>query len=84
LQDGFSYDITDAIKPSANELLVFVHDPSDTGKQPNGKQRASAISSPGGDTYTPSSGIWQTPWLEAVPAEYISGITIDQVFLTWA
>lgn len=80
--DGFSYDITDVVVGTANELLVFVHDPSETGKQPNGKQRSSAISSPGGDTYTPSSGIWQTPWLEAVPAEYISGITIDQGSVT--
>lgn len=73
--DGFSYEVT--LKPSGNELLVYAFDPSDQGSQPNGKQRISAISSPGGDTYTPSSGIWQTVWLEAVPSSYISEMTMD-------
>lgn len=35
--------------------------------QPNGKQRISAITNPGGDTYTPSSGIWQTVWCALLP-----------------
>jgi beta-galactosidase/beta-glucuronidase len=61
-----------------NELVVHAFDPSDSGAQPNGKQRISAISSPGGDTYTPSSGIWQTVWLESVPASYVTNLVIDQ------
>jgi len=32
-------------------------------------------------SYTPSSGIWQTAWLEAVPEEYIKSINIDQASL---
>jgi len=76
--DGFSFDVTSSLKATGNELLVFAFDPSETGKQPNGKQRISAISSPGGDTYTPSSGIWQTVWLEAVPASYIESLVINQ------
>ena len=52
-------DITAHVQ-TTNELLVHVYDPSDEGFQPNGKQRISAIVLPGGDTYTPSSGIWQT------------------------
>ena len=55
-----------------------MYDPSDSGKQPNGKQRISAIDHPGGDTYTPSSGIWQTVWLEEAPAKYIQDVQIDQ------
>jgi hypothetical protein len=74
--DHFSYDITNAISATNNELIVYVYDPSDDGYQPNGKQRISAINNPGGDTYTPSSGIWQTVWLENVPTEYISNIRI--------
>ena len=62
-----------------NELIVYVFDPSDSGHQPNGKQRISAIDKPGGDTYTPSSGIWQTVWLEHVSADaYVSAVKIDQ------
>eukprot|EP01121_Diplochlamys_sp_Union-15-3_P017716 TRINITY_DN6295_c0_g1_i1.p1 TRINITY_DN6295_c0_g1~~TRINITY_DN6295_c0_g1_i1.p1 ORF type:complete len:699 (-),score=142.08 TRINITY_DN6295_c0_g1_i1:105-1982(-) len=70
--DGFSFDVTSSLKSTDNELIVFVYDPSDEGFQPNGKQRISAIHSPGGDTYTPSSGIWQTVWLENVPEVYIA------------
>jgi len=80
--DGFSYDVTSALKASANELLVYAFDPSDGGAQPNGKQRISAIDNPGGDTYTPSSGIWQTVWLEAVPTQHIAAVTINQASTT--
>jgi len=75
--DGFSFDITDLWKDE-NELIVDVYDPSDTGPQPNGKQRISAIDHPAGDQYTPSSGIWQTVWLEAVPSQYIKAVKIEQ------
>jgi hypothetical protein len=75
--DGFSFDITKFVTPSSvNELIVYVYDPSDLGYQPNGKQRISAINQPGSDTYSPSSGIWQTVWLENVPSQYISDVTI--------
>jgi beta-galactosidase/beta-glucuronidase len=82
--DGFSFDITDGVTPTGNgnELLVYAHDPSELGVQPSGKQQISSISGPGGDKYTPSSGIWQTVWLEAVPTEYVADIHIDQASLT--
>src|SRR5690242_1503519 len=73
---GFSFDITSLITTTNNELILYVYDPSDLGFQPNGKQRISAIDNPGGDTYTPSSGIWQTVWLENVPQQYISDLFI--------
>ena len=66
--DGFSFDVSSALKPTGNELIVAVYDPSDSGYQVEGKQRVSAIHSPGGDTYTPTSGIWQTVWMENVPS----------------
>eukprot|EP00698_Gefionella_okellyi_P018653 TRINITY_DN561_c0_g1_i2.p1 TRINITY_DN561_c0_g1~~TRINITY_DN561_c0_g1_i2.p1 ORF type:complete len:681 (-),score=142.19 TRINITY_DN561_c0_g1_i2:852-2894(-) len=74
--DGFFFELTSLLRGSDNELIVRVYDPSDEGFQPNGKQRISAITNPGGDTYTPSSGIWQTVWLEYVPAGYIESLTI--------
>jgi beta-galactosidase/beta-glucuronidase len=42
-----------------------------------GKQRISARYNPGGDTYTPNSGIWQTVWMESVPDTYIEGLKIN-------
>jgi len=74
--DSFSFDVTQYVTVSQNELLVYVFDPSDSGAQPSGKQRISAIDSPGGDTYTPSSGIWQTVWFEQVPNTYISALRL--------
>ncbi len=67
--DAFSLDITSALKPAGDqELVVAVFDPSDSGNQPRGKQ----VRRPGGIFYTPTSGIWQTAWLEPVPATSIS------------
>src|SRR6266705_1623633 len=45
-------------------MIVRVHDPTDGGGQPRGKQTLS----PGGIMYTSVSGIWQPVWLEPVPA----------------
>jgi beta-galactosidase/beta-glucuronidase len=62
--DSFSFDVTPFLRDGANELIVAVTDPSDAGEQPRGKQQLK----PQGIWYTPVSGIWQTVWLEPVPA----------------
>jgi beta-galactosidase/beta-glucuronidase len=82
--NGFHFDITANLLAKNNELMVWVFDPSDNGAQPNGKQRITAITNPGGDTYTPSSGIWQTVWLENVQRIHIDHIrmTTDTRILT--
>jgi hypothetical protein len=68
--DGFSFDITDALKASGpQEVIVSVWDPSESGKQPFGKQHFRSIAQPGGIFYTPTTGIWQTVWLEPVPKD---------------
>jgi hypothetical protein len=67
---AFSMDITDALKTGANELVLRVWDPTDMGPNPHGKQ----VLRPQGIMYTPSSGIWQTVWLENVPEQYIQAI----------
>ena len=59
------------------ELLIGVYNPADRGAQPNGKARISAITSPGGDTYTPASGLWQSVWIEEVPAAFIASVQLD-------
>ncbi|MBO5776342.1 MAG: glycoside hydrolase family 2, partial [Clostridia bacterium] len=78
----FNVDITDALIAGSNELTVVVTDPSDTYWQSHGKQKIKR----GGIFYTPQSGIWQTVWMEAVPADYISALyltpDIDQNTLT--
>ncbi|KAF2763100.1 glycoside hydrolase [Pseudovirgaria hyperparasitica] len=52
----------------AHELLVFVHDPTDTAIIPVGKQ----TTSPSHIFYTPCSGIWQQVWIESAPATWVS------------
>lgn len=65
----FSFDITAALKRGQNTLTVRVTDASDTMEayQLHGKQ----VRQPRGIWYTPVSGIWQTVWLETVPAVHI-------------
>jgi beta-galactosidase/beta-glucuronidase len=69
----FTFDITAAVSVGENELVVAVWDPSDTGLQQRGKQ----VLQPKGIWYTAVSGIWQTVWLEVVPA-----VSIDSLRLT--
>jgi hypothetical protein len=62
----FSFDITAALKPDGNELVVRAYDATE-GFQLHGKQKLK----PGGIWYTRVTGIWQTVWLESVPARFI-------------
>lgn len=68
----FSFDITPALASGNNTLVVKVWDSTDEGYQPRGKQ----VNKPEGIWYTPVTGIWQTVWLEPVPATHIENIRI--------
>jgi beta-galactosidase/beta-glucuronidase len=69
----FTFDVTDALTPGkAHQLVVSVWDPSDAGTQPCGKQH----NKPEGIWYTPSTGIWQTVWLEPVPQAYVKDVRL--------
>ncbi len=70
--DTFAFDITDYLKAGGNELVVQVTDPTSDGAQPRGKQQLS----PKSIWYTPVSGIWQTVWLEPVPALRIEDVRV--------
>ncbi|MBA4167470.1 MAG: glycoside hydrolase family 2 [Chitinophagaceae bacterium] len=71
--DPFSFDITPAIVTGQEqELTVRVFDPTDAGGFPRGKQTLH----PQGIMYTSVTGIWQTVWLEPVPASSIGTIKI--------
>ena len=72
--DPFSFDITEALSGAGpHELKLSVWDPADAWTQPRGKQ----VLSPEGIWYTPSSGIWQTVWLEPVPQTHITGLKLE-------
>lgn len=73
---SFSADITQSLVEEQNELVVRVADYTDTKYYSNGKQSSHR----GGMWYTPQSGIWQTVWLESVPAQYIKQIKITPVY----
>ncbi len=68
----FSFDITDHLMLE-NTLTVEVTDDTASFTLPYGKQSAKR----GGMWYTPVSGIWQTVWLESVPAEYVRSLHVD-------
>jgi len=71
--DAFTFDISDAlVGKGQNELVVAVWDPADAGTQPRGKQ----VKDPKGIWYTPTSGIWQTVWIEPVSAAHIKSLEI--------
>ena len=70
--DPFSFDVTDALRPGEQELVVAVWDPTDTGPQPRGKQ----VLKPNSIWYTAVTGIWQTVWLEPVPAIRIENLVV--------
>jgi hypothetical protein len=74
--DAFTFDITAQLNGGTNELVVKVWDPTDTRQNgslpPIGKQ----TKTPNGIFYTPTSGIWQTVWLEPTPASSISSVDL--------
>lgn len=76
--DKFSADITDALKPGrTQEVIVGVYDPTDAKdgeNPPMGKQRLD----PSGIWYTPSSGIWQTVWMEPVAPDHADSLKLTR------
>ena len=82
--DHFTFDITDALRidevhksRGIQEIIVGVFDPTEDGDQPLGKQRVSALDNPDSVLfYTPTSGIWQTVWMEPVAAAHIERLVM--------
>jgi hypothetical protein len=73
--DPFTLDITEALGPRGRqELVVKVRDPTNEGNSPiaRGKQ----VMRPRSIFYTAVTGIWQTVWLEPVPAAYLERLKI--------
>ena len=74
----FTLDITHALRDDGgddaadHEIVVRIRDLSETGVHARGKQRLDR----GRIWYTAQSGIWQTVWLEAVPATYVERLDV--------
>jgi len=76
----FSIDITSALRPGDNELVVRADDPATDRTIPRGKQFWGER--PEGIFYTATTGIWQTVWLEPLSQLHITSLrlrpTLDQ------
>lgn len=78
--DPFTFNISKAVqdqKSSEHEIIVRVWDGSDAGYQARGKQ----VRKPGGIFYTPTTGIWQTIWIEPVGSAYVSSLAARAIDL---
>ncbi|WP_433431879.1 glycoside hydrolase family 2 protein [Nonomuraea sp. CA-141351] len=73
----FEADITDALRGDGpQEVVVRVSAPLDKRELAHGKQRSIPREDYDGVCFTPSSGIWQSVWLEARPATYVSALKL--------
>jgi beta-galactosidase/beta-glucuronidase len=70
----FSVDITRAVRPGDNELVVRADDPATDRTIPRGKQYWSEH--PAGIFYTATTGIWQTVWLEPLPQVPVTSLRL--------
>jgi beta-galactosidase/beta-glucuronidase len=69
----FTLDVSDLLGGDPENVLeVRVRDLSETGVHARGKQRLDR----GTIWYTAQSGIWQTVWLEPVPATYVESLAL--------
>ncbi|HSS61527.1 MAG TPA: glycoside hydrolase family 2 TIM barrel-domain containing protein [Candidatus Limnocylindrales bacterium] len=70
----FSADVTGAVRGRGNVLVVRAEDPLRDKTIPRGKQHWTE--QPEGIFYTPTTGIWQTVWLEPLPARHVRGLRL--------
>lgn len=68
----FTFDITDYLKDSGNYITLCAYDNVRGHNQPSGKQCPQLHSF--GCSYTRTTGIWQTVWLECVNSCYIANV----------
>ncbi|MFG3642732.1 AbfB domain-containing protein [Micromonospora sp. NPDC047762] len=74
--DAFTFDVTPQLTAGTNEIVVKVWDPTDTRQNGSLPAIGKQTKTPSGIFYTPSSGIWQTVWMEPVPAASISSVDV--------
>ena len=71
----FAFDITNLLKTGDNAIVVRSETAPTDRYIPRGKQYWAPKSA--GIFYTRTSGIWQTVWLEYVPATYLESVRIS-------
>ncbi|GAB2527713.1 glycoside hydrolase family 2 [Microbacterium petrolearium] len=75
--ESFEIDITDALAGRAEATLsVEVFAPADKRAIPHGKQRSIPRDDYDGVSFTPTSGIWQSVWLEGRGRTYASRMAV--------
>lgn len=70
--NAFSFDITNLIVKGENEIYLLVTDDCNSDVYGRGKQRYNN----GGIWYKPTSGLWQSVWLESVYDNYIKSLRL--------
>lgn len=79
----FEFDITEALAGRREaELTVEVAAPLDKREIPHGKQRSIPRDDYDGVSFTPTSGIWQSVWLEARGRTYTRTVAVRGDSLT--
>lgn len=74
----FELDITDTLTSGdVHDVLVRVDSPIDKRAIAHGKQRSVPRDDYDGCSFTPTSGIWQSVWLEGRPATHVSRLELS-------
>ncbi|RWZ52438.1 glycoside hydrolase family 2 [Labedella phragmitis] len=74
---SFEFDVTEHVRPGVeSELVVEVEAPADKRSIVHGKQRSIPRDDYDGVSFTPTSGIWQSVWLEARGATYARAVEL--------
>lgn len=71
---SFAFDITSLVHTGENTLVLYAEDSTFHDPLPRGKQSMRYVSY--GCSYTRTTGIWQTVWLEFVPETYIERLRL--------
>lgn len=69
---SFAFDVTAALREGENEIAVYAEDDTRDPMIPSGKQCSLYHSH--GCSYTRTTGIWQTVWLEFMPEACIDSV----------
>ena len=81
--ESFEFDVTDHLVPGVeSELTVEVEAPADKREIVHGKQRSIPRDDYDGVAFTPTSGIWQSVWLEARGRTYARSVSLRGDSLT--